>query len=65
MCIGMSTPDVASAPERQPTQQPQTDARADSRDRERARRGIMSTILTSTRGALAPPATTKLGTAAA
>lgn len=61
MCIGVKTPDVATSPERQPQQQPETDAGGEAKDRERARRGMMATILTSTRGALSPAATTKLG----
>lgn len=63
MCIGMKTPELATTPERQQQQQPETDARGETRDRERARRGMMATILTSTRGALSPATTTKLGAA--
>lgn len=57
MCVG-GTPDVPSVPERQSVKQIMTRVRDTNRDDERRRRGMLSTILTSARGVLAPAATT-------
>jgi hypothetical protein len=59
MCIGgPKTPPQQLIPERQAVQQPQVDARALSTDAEARRRGMLATILTSSRGALSPVSTT-------
>jgi hypothetical protein len=59
MCIGLpKAPDPVTVPERQPAQQPKTNARTTSNQNDLRRRGYASLIVAGNKSALQPVSTT-------
>lgn len=65
MCVGGSTPDLPTLPERQAAKLPDGGSTANADVQQRARRrALMATVLTSPSGTMGAPATTGRGMSA-